>query len=107
LTSYRIFDTIAWSNESTTKEEEKMLAYSQVEEILEPTHRYRFTTVPCPIDSATKVVEVDGEALHRYHQGTSVQVAFPELSPGDREQLFMSHICDPCFHKLFAEEDES
>lgn len=82
-----------------------MLAYSNVEEILEPTHRYRLTTVPCPIDGATKQIEVDAEALHRYHQGELVQRAFPELSKDDRERLFLSHICDPCFKQMFADEE--
>jgi hypothetical protein len=80
------------------------LAYSAVEELQDP-HRYVFTTVPCPIDGATKQITVDGQALFRYHQGEHAQRAFPELSAGDREQLLISHICDPCFHKLFADEE--
>jgi hypothetical protein len=79
------------------------MKYSSYRELLDP-HRYVFTTVPCPGCNQTAEITVDAEALFKYHQGTHVQDAFPELPAGDRERLFLSGICDPCFRALFADE---
>ena len=67
--------------------------------------RYAFTTVPCPKCGKQEVIEVMAPDLYKFNQGASLQVAFPYLTPGQRER-FLSGICDPCFDKLFAEFPE-
>lgn len=48
------------------------------------------------------VVPVDG--YNRWKNGALIQDALPLLSADDRE-LLISHICGPCFDKLFDEGD--
>jgi len=84
-------------------------AYTSYKETYDETteeHKYVFTTVPCIYCGKTREITVQGEDLFKYHQGESVQSAFPYLSAGDREQLFMSNICDACWQDMFKDEDE-
>ena len=86
------------------------LAYKKYDETLEgpegsEVHYYNFTC-ECTQCHKDYKVKVKGQDLFNYHNGESVQLAFPYLSAGDRELLCMSNICDACFKELFAEEDE-
>lgn len=48
---------------------------------------------------------VPGPALFRYNQGAFVQDAFPMLSIGQREALFISGTCATCWDAIFGDED--
>ena len=47
-------------------------------------------------------VEAPEEEWDAYFSGTVAQLAFPSLTPDERE-LLISHICGKCFDKLFLE----
>lgn len=40
----------------------------------------------------------------RDYEPISIQKCFPYLSAGERE-LFLTEICDTCYHKMFFEEE--
>lgn len=39
-------------------------------------------------------------------RGAHVQDFWPELSPAEREEFFVSGMCDACWRKTFAETEE-
>lgn len=44
--------------------------------------------------------------LEKRKLGVHVQAFWPELSPAEREEFFISGVCDACWRKLFPPEDE-
>ena len=65
---------------------------------------YRMLRV-CPLCGKDSDVEVPAQGLWDWEHGAFVQVAFPGLTPGEREVILNgSH--EECFAKAFAEEDE-
>lgn len=47
-------------------------------------------------------IKVNANDYTRWQNGTLIQIAFPYLTPGERE-LLISKICETCFDKMFAE----
>lgn len=48
---------------------------------------------------------VEGYSLFQYRQGAFVQQAFPDLTPDEREAIFMTGICGGCWDKMFGEDE--
>ena len=44
--------------------------------------------------------------LRAHAQGAHVQSFWPELSPAEREEFFVSGMCDACWKKTFPETEE-
>lgn len=60
--------------------------------------------VRCPKCQQADNVIVDYGAFRKWQDGTlSIQVAFPELSDGDRERLITGW-CDECWNGAFGED---
>lgn len=59
----------------------------------------------CHACGKTYAVSVWARDLAIWKAGEYVQVAFPYLSPGERE-LLVSGTCGGCFDEMFKEEDE-
>lgn len=75
-----------------------------VEKVVEGTYRL---TRKCPECGRATVTHVESQSLWDYeHQNIHVQRAFPYMSPEEREAIFMTGICGPCWDRLFPEEDE-
>lgn len=55
----------------------------------------------CPFCGEWHEVEVAEEQLAEYWGGELAQVAFPQLTPTEREQI-ISHICPQCQSKIFG-----
>ncbi len=56
--------------------------------------------VTCPFCDSKRQLTVDFNSLHDWVTGGRlIQVAFPELSPSDREAL-VSGVCDTCWDKM-------
>lgn len=83
------------------------LHYNKVKETyIAGVHKYHFE-VDCARHHGVQVISVDGEALHRYHNGEGhLQDLFPDLTPGQREILFQSNYCDKCWEELFGTDEE-
>lgn len=72
---------------------------------MNPTH-IDVVTKKCFVCDHTGMVEnVSVEGLKMWNAGAFIQVALPELSAGDREQL-LTGTHSACFDMLFPEEDE-
>ena len=56
----------------------------------------------CPLCDEEHSVEVGIRELENYENGALAQVAFPNLSTTEREQI-ISHICPQCQKKIFEE----
>lgn len=61
--------------------------------------------VGCNICGTTKTFLLNPEDIRRWKSGTLIQKVWPKMPVGDRE-LLISNTCDPCFKKMFSEEDE-
>lgn len=48
---------------------------------------------------------VDPEGFARWQQGVHIQNALPDNTPAERE-LILTKTCEPCFDKMFPEDDE-
>lgn len=59
----------------------------------------------CSCGRKTEAV-VSGPALFRYRSGAFVQDAFPNLTAGEREALFVTGICVRCWNDMFGDDDE-
>lgn len=61
----------------------------------------------CPLCGHGNEVEVNENDYFDWEDGVSVSVAFPYLSPNEREML-ISGICPTCWNKMFlrGEHDE-
>lgn len=82
------------------------LLYEKCEELIKP-HRYVFTTMPCRKCGKQKTIEVNGPDLYKFNRGEGhLQNLFPYIDAGDREWLFQSGICGPCFDEVTKEEEE-
>jgi hypothetical protein len=58
----------------------------------------------CRVCRQPQTMMVNKLGLRMWCDGEYIQTALPNLSAGEREFL-MSGTCDPCFDKLFKEED--
>jgi hypothetical protein len=61
---------------------------------------YTFTMI-CTDCGGTTLITVNGPDLFRYNNGELIQVAFPYLSPSDRE-LLKTKQCGECFNKMLG-----
>ena len=59
----------------------------------------------CPHCGKTTFVEVKAEDWIKWKFGENVQIAFPYLSPAEREML-ITGICDDCWKEMFKDEEE-
>lgn len=57
--------------------------------------------ITCPFCGATHFVVVEESAYNAYVNGALAQVAFPNLSSTEREQI-ISHICPLCQDDFFC-----
>ena len=48
---------------------------------------------------------VNGFDLFKYNNGALVQDAFPDLTPAERDALFISGLCETCWNDLMLDED--
>ena len=62
----------------------------------------RMIGTTCPICHEADTICVTERAHKRWRDGTVIQVAFPELSATQREQL-ITGICAPCWDQSFGE----
>lgn len=51
-------------------------------------------------------VFVNQDDFISWQSGVAIQRAMPYLTPGQRE-LFISKTCEPCFDKMFGDQDGS
>ena len=58
-------------------------------------------TIECPFCETEHEVVVYEEQLAEYWGGELAQVAFPQLTPTEREQI-ISHLCPQCQSKIFG-----
>jgi hypothetical protein len=58
-------------------------------------------TIMCPFCETEHEVVVYEEQLAEYWGGELAQVAFPQLTPTEREQI-ISHLCPQCQSKVFG-----
>lgn len=69
----------------------------------------KLETKPCPEPGhegpKTEMLEVTDEQLQWYYEGALIQVAFPDLTPDQRERL-LSGVCAPCWDRLFPADEE-
>lgn len=59
----------------------------------------------CPNCGKLQVIEVEDSQYNDWMAGKNIQIAFPNLTPDQRE-ILMSGICPECWEKIFPEEDE-
>ena len=57
----------------------------------------------CPMCNTYHTLTVDMTRFILYQGGMSIQDAFPEMSPTDRER-FISGLCPDCQKKIFVED---
>ena len=62
-------------------------------------------TPPCPECNKRSDVEVDEDAYIRWANGELIQVAFPHMSPDDRE-LLITGTHPECWAKIFEGMEE-
>ena len=68
-------------------------------------------TTTCSVNgcNTTLSIEIDEDKYNQYMKEPifhNVQDMFPELTPGEREFFFLSHICPECWDKLMKEDDD-
>ena len=59
----------------------------------------------CPCCNRLQTIEVEDSQYNRWMAGENIQIAFPNLTPDQRE-ILMSGICPECWEKIFPDEDE-
>ena len=59
----------------------------------------------CHVCWETRTLELDADSFRKWEAGALIQDVFPEMSDIDRE-ILISGTCDPCFTKLYDDEDE-
>jgi len=59
----------------------------------------------CPKCGKLQVIEVEGSQYNDWMAGKNIQIAFPNLTPDQRE-ILMSGICPECWEKIFPPDDE-
>lgn len=59
----------------------------------------------CQLKGHPHSIVVPTEGLERWREGAYVQVAMPDVHPGDREFL-ISGSCNKCFDEMFGRTDE-
>ena len=68
------------------------------------TMMIKYETI-CPFCGKVHFMEVPIDRLSLWLGGMSVQEAFPDLSPDDRERL-ISGICPDCWGKMFGDDSD-
>ena len=63
-----------------------------------------YITPACPVCGASTFMRVDPDRLKEWQDGAFVQVAFPEMTDDQREQL-VTGTHPECWDKLFVNED--
>lgn len=58
----------------------------------------------CPHCGKIQVLEVNENQYNDWLAGKNIQIAFPDLSPDDRE-ILISGICPECWNDIFSDED--
>jgi hypothetical protein len=53
----------------------------------------------CPLCGSQETLTLDAAQAVAWTRGKLIQVAFPDLTPAQRERL-MTGYCDPCFHAI-------
>lgn len=75
----------------------------------EPAVGRAFLVNTCPCCGGTHRLEVPGAKAARWAEarraGTRVQDFWPELSPAQREEFFISGVCDACWPKDPPEDE--
>lgn len=61
-------------------------------------------TVYCKLCKKPTKISVDIDGFRAWLRGELIQNALPDTPAGVRE-LLVSRVCEPCFDKMFAEED--
>lgn len=64
-----------------------------------------YTTPPCMVCKQTSMMRVRRSDLRRWRSGDTVQRAFPEMRPDDRERL-VSGTHPSCWVELFGDDDD-
>ena len=59
----------------------------------------------CPICHQLQTIEVENNQYNRWMAGENIQIAFPNLTPNQRE-ILISGICPKCWDNIFPDEDE-
>lgn len=59
-------------------------------------------TRPCHMCGKTHKILLDKDAFQAWYGGVHAQVAFPDMTPGQRE-ILISGTCEPCWDRLFKE----
>lgn len=59
----------------------------------------------CPLCGKPSEVEVPAQGLWEWEHGAFVQKAFPDLTPGQREQV-MNGAHEDCFDQAFREDED-
>ena len=57
----------------------------------------------------TSSIKIEEDKYNQYINAPrfyNIQDMFPELTPGEREFFFLSHICPECWDKLMKEDDD-
>lgn len=63
----------------------------------------RYRCPPCTVCKKRSVINVDGVALRRWHEGALIQQAFPASSAEVRE-LMVSGTHADCWQQLYGDE---
>lgn len=62
-------------------------------------------SVTCPHCGKKTIIEIKAEDWLKWKFGENIQIAFPYLSPAEREML-ITGICDDCWKKMFKYEEK-
>jgi hypothetical protein len=66
---------------------------------------YSATSLPCPKCGDILTLDISGQQLFAYNQGSPASRVFPEGNEGMWER-FISGYCDTCWTDLFGEDEE-
>lgn len=66
---------------------------------------YSATSLPCPKCGDILTLDINGQQLFAYNQGSYADKVFPEGNP-DLWERFISGYCNPCWTDLFGEDED-
>jgi len=61
-------------------------------------------SIKCPMCGEINTVRITGQQLFWLNQGERPAKVLDDKTPAERE-LFMTGICDKCWHEMFGEEE--
>lgn len=64
-----------------------------------------YTTDPCPNCDKSDEIELDEDAVRAWKRGMYIQNAFPDMTPGQREQL-ITGIHEGCWDEYMGPEPD-